>query len=129
MSEIQDWQECEAMGHVGPVRDATVAWVSLGLMCDACSEALGDTRPLQQQLAAAVEAAGRTRAAQGRPARRRLPGSQGRRLGTRHATSLPDTMYPPRTQAATASPEHGYTPLRNPCKSGKPAEGFGPSSS
>jgi hypothetical protein len=56
MSEIQDWQECEAMGHVGPVRDATVAWVSLGLMCDACSEALGDTRPLQQQLAAAVEA-------------------------------------------------------------------------
>jgi hypothetical protein len=20
MSEIQDWQECEAMGHVGPVR-------------------------------------------------------------------------------------------------------------
>jgi hypothetical protein len=56
MNEIQDWQECEAMGHVGPVRDATVAWVSLGLMCDACSEALGDTRPLQQQLAAAVEA-------------------------------------------------------------------------
>jgi hypothetical protein len=25
MSEIQDWQECEAMGHVGPVRDHTTA--------------------------------------------------------------------------------------------------------
>jgi hypothetical protein len=55
MSDVKGWQECEAMGHVGPEADATVHWRDLGLMCDACFGAFGDTRPLQQQLAAAVK--------------------------------------------------------------------------
>jgi hypothetical protein len=42
--------DCEAMDHVGPVRDATVEWRALGLMCDTCYEAFGDTRPLRAVL-------------------------------------------------------------------------------
>lgn len=46
----EDWQVCEATGHVGPEHDSTVRWRDLGLMCDACDAAHQDTRPLRQQL-------------------------------------------------------------------------------
>jgi hypothetical protein len=42
--------DCEAMGHVGPESDGSVHWRGLGLMCDTCYAAFGDTRPLQRQV-------------------------------------------------------------------------------
>jgi hypothetical protein len=43
-------QECEAMGHVGLELDSTVAWRDLGLMCEACYAAYGDTRPFRAEV-------------------------------------------------------------------------------
>lgn len=43
----EDWMVCDSIDHVGDNQDETVEWRDLGLMCEACYEALGDMRGLK----------------------------------------------------------------------------------
>ncbi len=43
------WRRCESMDHIGEGFDFTVAWRDLGLYCDTCFNAMGDTRVLASE--------------------------------------------------------------------------------
>lgn len=49
-----DWQRCEGEAHEGDERDSTVEWRELGLLCDACDAAIGDTRRMRAALQVAL---------------------------------------------------------------------------